>query len=234
VSIGAVLGESWELYLRFFARFVLIAAIVFAVVNGIYALVVVAAGTDDGAATVVWVIGLAASIIGTYWLQAALVYAVQDARDGSLDTGTADIFRRSTPFLVPLVVAGILAGVAIGIGFVLLIVPGLFLLTIWAVIAPAIVVEETGVAGAFSRSRALVRGHFWVVFAIVVITTLLTGIASGVLQVLFSFLPRALEIFVGGTIASAVVAPFMAIAFTLLFFKLRDAHNEAAGAGFAG
>ena len=39
---------------------------------------------------------------------------------------------------------------------VLLIVPGLILLTIWAVIAPVIVVERSGVIDAFRRSRELV------------------------------------------------------------------------------
>jgi hypothetical protein len=63
------------------------------------------------------------------------------------------------------------------------------------------------------------------VFGIVVITALLTGIAGEILQAAFSFLPRFLEILVGGTIAQAVVAPFSAIALAITYFRLRDAHG---------
>ena len=44
------------------------------------------------------------------------------------------------------------------------------------------------------------------------ITALLSGIASTLLQAAFSRLPEFLEILIGSTIAQAVVAPFGAIA----------------------
>jgi len=104
----------------------------------------------------------------------------------------------------------------------------LILLTIWAVIGPVIVLERTSALESFGRSRALVRGHGWTVFAIVLITGLLSSIASSILQTAFSFLPRFLEILIGGTIAQAVVAPLMAIAIALTYFRLREAHDEPA------
>jgi hypothetical protein len=228
VTIGMVLGEAWTLFTRFFGRFFVLGLVVFAVVNLVYALVVEAVASDsDGAAAMLGIVGVATAIIGTTWLQGAFVYAVQDARDGSFDASLGEVFSRVSPAIVPLLVAGLLAGIGIAIGFVLLIVPGLFLLTIWAVIAPVIVVERTGALDAFGRSRALVRGHGWTVFGIVLISGLLSGIASGVLQAAFSFLPRFLEILVGGTIAQAVVAPFVAIALALTYFRLREAHGDA-------
>jgi len=228
MSIGAVLDEAWSLYTKFFLRFFLIAVIVFAVVNAIYGLLVVAVESGDGTTALLALAGVAASVIGTYWLQGALVFAVEDARDGRIDTPIGEIFRKVAPLLVTLILAGLLAGIGIALGLLLLIVPGLYLLTIWAVVAPAIVVEGKSVGEAFSRSRELVRGHGWTVFAIVLVTAILGGIASGLLQVAFSFLPRFLEIFVGGTIASAVVAPFTATALTVLFFRLREASSPPA------
>ena len=85
--------------------------------------------------------------------------------------------------------------------------------------------EQRPALGSFGRSRELVRGHGWTVFGIVVITGLLTGIASSLLQAAFSFLPRFLEILIGATIAQAVVAPFSAIALAITYFRLRDAHG---------
>ena len=226
MSIGAVLDEAWTLFTRFFLRFFVIGLVVFAAVNLLYALVV-AALDDDNTGTAFWlaIVGFAASVIGVTWLQGAFVYAVKDARDGSMDASLGEVFSRVSSSIVPLLVAGFLAGIGIAVGLVLLIVPGLFLMTIWAVIAPVIVLEKRPPFGAFGRSRELVRGHGWTVFAIVLITGLLTGIASGILQAAFSFLPRFLEILVGGTIAQAVVAPFGAIALAITYFRLRDAHG---------
>jgi len=227
VTIGKVLDEAWTLFTRFFGKFFVIGLVVFAVVNLAYALVVEAISSDaDAAAVTLGIVGLAAAVIGTTWLQGAFVYAVQDARDGTFDSTLREVFSRVSSAIVPLFVAGLLAGRGIALGFVLLIVPGLFLLTIWAVIAPVIVIERRSALESFGRSRALVRGHGWTVFAIVVITSLLSGIASGLLQAAFSFLPRFLEILVGATIAQAVVAPFVAIALAITYFRLVEAQEQ--------
>lgn len=229
MTIGNVLDEAWTLFTRFFLRFFVIGLVVFAVVNLVYALVVEAISSDaDGAAVTLAIVGLATAVVGTTWLQGAFVYAVQDARDGSFDSTLGEIFGRVSSSILPLFVAGLLAGIGIAVGFVLLIVPGLFLLTIWAVIAPVIVIERRSALDSFGRSRELVRGYGWTVFAIVVITGVLSGIASSLLQAAFSSLPRFLEILVGGTIAQAVVAPFVAIALAITYFRLRDAHERAA------
>lgn len=82
-----------------------------------------------------------------------MVELVRDVQDGRLDASVGDLMRSVLPVLGPLIAAGILAGIGIAVGFVLLIVPGLFLLTIWAVI----VIERRGISDAFGRSRQLVK-----------------------------------------------------------------------------
>ena len=229
MSIGSVLDEAWTLFTRFFMQFFLIALVVFAAINLVYALLVSAISSDnDGAVVLLGLLGLATAVVGATWLQGAFVYAVQDARDGTFDASIGEIFSRVSPAIVPLLLAGLLAGLGIACGFLLLIVPGLFLITIWAVIAPVIVVEKTGVIEAFGRSRELVRGYGWTVFGIVIITALLSGIASALLQAAFSWLPEFFEILVGSTIAQAVVAPFGAIAIAVTYFRLREASSEVA------
>ena len=228
MTIGGVIGEAWRLYTRFFVRFFVIGLVVFAALNLVYALLVEAISSDaEGAAVTLGILGFAIAVIGTTWLQGAFVYAVRDARDGSFDSTLGDVFARVSPAVIPLLVAGLLAGLGIAIGFVLLVIPGLFLLTIWAVIGPVIVVEGTGALDSFGRSRALVRGYGWTVLVIVLVTGLLSAIASGILRAVFSFLPRFFEILVGGTIAQAVVAPLMAIAIAVTYFRLREAHGDA-------
>jgi len=222
VSVGGILGEAWGLYTKFFTRFFLIAAIVFGFINLLNALLGWSVGNGSGAVLLVAVITTVVSIIGTFWVQGALVYAVDDVRDGRIDSSIGDLFARVKPYLGTLILAGILAGIGIAIGFVLLIVPGLILLTWWCLIVPVIALEGKGVGESFGRSRELVRGHAWTVFGIIIITVLASAIASGVIQSIFSFLNNFFRYWIGGTIANAIVDPYLAIALTLMYFHLRD------------
>lgn len=221
MSVGSVLGEAWSLYTKFFVRFFVLSAIVFLLTNLASAVLVEVVGTEStGAALLVSIVAAAVIVVGTYWLQGALVFAVQDVRDGRFDASNDEILSKVKPFLGTLVVAGLLGGLGIAVGLVLLVVPGLILLTWWALISPVIVLERAGVGEAFGRSRALVRGHAWTVFGVMVITTLLSGIGAGVLSAVLSFLPAFLERWLGGAITGAVIAPWTAIAVTLMYFQL--------------
>jgi len=221
MTVGTVLGEAWALYTKFFVRFFLLAAVVFLITNLASAVLFEVLGTDTTfAASLVGFAATVVIVIGNYWLQGALVFAVQDARDGSLDATNDEILHRVKPFLRTLVLAGLLAGLGVAAGLVLLIVPGLVLLTWWALISPVVVLEGTTTREAFGRSRELVRGHAWTVFGVMATTTILSLIAALILSAALSFLPPFLEQWLGGTIAGAVVAPFTAIAVTLMYFRL--------------
>lgn len=222
MSFGGILGESWALYTKFFRRFVVIALIVYAIVNLLNALVASVIGHGTGIALLLILVTDVVSLVGTFWLQGALVYAVDDVRDGKVDTTVGQIFERVRPYLWTLILAGVLAALGIALGILLFIVPGLILLTWWCLMVPVIVLEEKHVGEAFSRSRELVRGHAWTVFGVVIVAGLLSGIAAGIIQAIFSFLGTFLRIWVGGTISSAIVGPFIAIALTLMYFTLRD------------
>ncbi len=223
MTIGSVLDETWTLYTRFFLRFFLIALGVFAVVNLLYALLLEAVGSgSSGASLLVAVLTLAIGTVGTFWLQGVFVHAVKDARAGAQpEGGIPTLYRRVMPALGALVGAGVLAGLAIAVGL-LLVVPGLVLLTWWAFIAPVIVLEHRRIRGSFGRSRQLVRGNGWTVFGLILVTAILSAVAALLLQAAFSSFPRFVEILVGGTIASAAVSPFSAIALTLAYLRVRD------------
>jgi len=77
------------------------------------------------------------------------VKAAQDVRDGRADLSIGQTVSAASQVIWPVIGASILAVIAIAVGLVLLIVPGLFLITIWAVIVPAIVIERSGVFASF-------------------------------------------------------------------------------------
>jgi hypothetical protein len=166
------------------------------------------------------VLGSLLGIVGAFWLQGALTEAVADIRDGRADLSLADTFRRVRPRLLSIIGAGLLAGLAIVVGLILLIVPGLYLLTIWSLIIPVIVLERRAAMEAFGRSRELVRGNGWNVFGVIVLSILVLIAIAIVVGVATFWLPDGIQPFLQSVIQNTLAYPFMALALTLMYFAL--------------
>ena len=78
----------------------------------------------------------------------------------------------------------ILVGLVVGIGFILLIIPGIIFLTMLAVTIPALIVEDQRGTAAMGRSWNLVKGHFWHVLGTIVVAALITGVVGAILGLL--------------------------------------------------
>src|SRR5215472_8704424 len=130
--LNGVLSEAWDLYRRFAGHFLLIAFVIYLITAVLVALL--SLGKIPGA-----IIGDIISFAATYVVQASLIKAVQDVRDGRVDLDLSETVRAAGPYILPVIGASVLAGIGIAIGFILLIVPGLILLTFWCLIIPFIV-----------------------------------------------------------------------------------------------
>jgi hypothetical protein len=218
-----VIGEGWQLYKAHWRHLLTFSFVVYAGVAIIGALLTLAL-TWFGA-----ILAAILSLIALFWLQAALVKAVDDVRDGRADLSLGDTFAQAKQQLGSVAVAAILAGLGIIVGLILLIVPGLVLLTWWAVIIPVVVLENRSAGEAFSRSRELVRGYGWGVFGVIVLMVLLLIGFEIVLGLILTPLADWLQSFVSQIVSGTLTAPFVAIVLTLLYFRLRAA-KEPAGA----
>lgn len=216
-----VLAEAWELYKAHWRHFVAISLIVYLVVSLVTA-VSVALSPVAGA-----LIASIVTVVGLFWVQGALVKAVDDVRDGRVDLSLQETFQQVAPKLGAIAIAGILAGIGIGFGLVLFIVPGLILMTLWVVITPAIVLEDAGALASFGRSRDLVRGYGFPVFGVIVLTILVLIAFSIVFGLILIPLPQALQSFISNVVSGALTAPFIASTYTLLYYRLREAHSRA-------
>ena len=215
--LSGVLTEAWALYRRYAAHFLLIAFVIYLITAVLYALL-----TLIGVAG--YVIAEIIALAAAFLLQAALVKAIQDVRDGRVDLNLGQTYQAAVPFILPVAVASILAAIAIFIGFVLIIVPGLILLTFWCLIVPCIVIGGAGVFSSFGQSYRTVRGYAWNVFGTLVIVFLLYLAFAIVVGLILVVLPTFLRNFVSTVVVGTLVAPFLALVVTLVYYRLTAAH----------
>ena len=215
--LTGVLTEAWDLYRRFAGHFLLISFVIYVITAVLVALLSLAG--IAGA-----IIGAIISFAATYVVQASLIKAVQDVRDGRVDLDLSRTVRAAGPHILPVIGASILAGIGITIGFFLLIVPGFVLLTYWCLIVPFIVIGGSGVLQSFGNSMRTVRGYAWRVFGTYVLVFMILIAFAIVLGFVLILLPLFLRSFVNSVVSGTLIAPFLALVATLIYYRLTAAH----------
>lgn len=223
IEVGRVISESFSIYAAHAAPLLLSAFVIFVFVGVLQALLY-----DGG-----FLLGLLSSAVG---LAAGALYTgfvvklVDDVRDGRRDFSTRELFSSASGYIVPLIVNGFLRAFAVVIGLALFILPGLYLLTIWAVTSPAIAAEDEDAIGAFGRSNALVGNQKLPVFLTIAAAFLITIVAS-VIVLGIGFAIGTGALFALSIFASTVTAPISALVATVLFFDLGGGAAAASDEG---
>jgi len=223
--LSGVLSEAWQYYRKFAGHLLAIAFVIY-VVAAIIAALLSLAGVFGS------LLALIVELFAGFLLQATLVKSVQDIRDGRADLSVGGTVSAALPSFWSVAAASILAGIGITIGLILIIIPGLWLITIWAVIIPVIVIERSGALASFGRSRQLVRGHGWHVFGTLVLVFIIEIVVDLVLSLIFSALPHVWRSGLSTIISGTLIAPFIALVVTLIYYRLLAA--AAGGTGAAG
>ena len=112
MSPGAVLSEAWQLYKAHWQHLLPLALIIYLVLSLVTLLLTALLGFVGALA------GALVSLVGLFWLQAALVEAVADIRDGRADLSIRDTLGKVRDRILPVGGAGILAGFGIAIGLI--------------------------------------------------------------------------------------------------------------------
>jgi hypothetical protein len=213
LSVGEALSEVFAIYREN-------AGVLIPLAFWLFFVVAIVQGLAEDSALLL-LIGALLNLVFSILYQGMVVSLVRDVQDGRRDLSVGDLYRQVTPVLWTLFGASILYAVAVGIGFLLLIVPGLFLLTIWAVLAPAIVIENRGVKAAFRRSRELVKGYGWPVFGTVLCAALITFVVGIILiSIAAAIADGPILRIVLGLLASSVTAPIAGLVAGVLYYRL--------------
>ncbi len=213
-SIGSILGRSFSVFGKNIVSFMVLGVLLH--LPSIYIvhdmLAQIDAGTWDGGEG-----GIVPRLIGMFsgqMLAATLIYGtVMELR--GMHAGIGKCIQVGLVRALPVMLTAILAGLAIGIGFVLLIVPGLIVMTVLYVAIPVAVIERPGVMASLSRSSELTSGYRMKIFGLGVIlmgSVILVGLLIGsqddiasLSTYLYAYTGFEIVIAVLGSIVSAVV-----------------------------
>jgi len=248
-TIGNVVGESLSLYRRFFLYFSSIALAVFLVTSLVGALALLP--DNDTTAAVIIVAGILVGIVGFYFVQGALALAVDDVRDGHVDLSPRELVFRAARRVPSLFALGLFVGIVLGIpsyavlyasgklglhtlGVLVVAAVDLFFVTRWVIATPIVVLDGLGPVEGVLRSWSLVRGHGVRVVSILFITLVMAAIGALVLSaVLSALLSDFLYVWLGSAVVNGLTTPFLALAWTLMYFHLRPLPSAAPSAATA-
>ena len=249
VSMGQVLSRSFALMrdnLMSVGLFLLIVQVLesaFSFVLGQQSGAAMGMDQDGAGANPLQIFGMA-----SYWLMiafmllsSALTWAgsihgyVRSAYQRPVDL--RECFMAGLAKMFPMLLLLILWWLAIGLGWMLLIIPALILISMWSVAMPVLVSENLSVTQSFGRSRELTRGHRMAIFGVLVmvVVVLYAGliIVGGVAASRVNFVQMAFTaqsnpfVVIALGLAGWVMGMFVAALLSALYIELVQAKGSA-------
>jgi hypothetical protein len=180
----------------------------------------------------VW-IGTVLALLGLALVQAATARALAEI-DAGREIGPVSAYRLAFDSALPLLVAlAIAVTIVTLLGLSVFLIPVAIWLTIqWALLVPALELEEHSPVGALRRSRSLVRHQWLKVASLVVVSASLALVAGPLIGTVLIFLTsvpfEVLNIVAG--VVYAIAMPFVALTTTYVYYDtfVRDRIARAA------
>lgn len=224
LDIGGVFEATTEIYKKSFGTVWIVALILL-----IPAAIIVALLGNGG---FLGFLGTIVQLVATAWLVGSVVRIVQDVEeDGQIDWSVGEILGSVTPRLISIILLQIVMGILIGIGLILLIIPGVILALMWAVAMPSLVVENKGVFDSLSRSSELTKDNRMRILGVAVVVLVLYLILAIIGGILVAAVP------VIGVIAliilGVLIYPYISIIAAVLYYRLRELKEGVVTGGAA-
>jgi hypothetical protein len=249
LSVGEILDRTFTLYREHFLLFLGICAIpqILLLMVNLAQVFVAVPGKQGKTAAIAQMsagMGVAAVILGILvlivWLivhlfaQGATVIAVSELYLGRTIT-ISESFRRMRGEVGNLFGVILLNGLATGAAFILLIIPGIYVMCRLVVCIPAALIEDLGPRTSLDRSFELTKDNAGRAFLIILLYFALSFAAGALFAAPFQFMmvlsaakshPEAMRMWmaltqIGSTIATTLVTPVLTIASAILYYDLR-------------
>jgi hypothetical protein len=230
---GALLRDSFVVYIRHFWTFLALGALVVVpaelIVGGI-GLEQLSSGYDRTPSVAETVIPAVVSyLVVAPLITAICVYALRSVAEGG-SPGAREAIVKGFESFTPIFFAVVLAALGILLGAIV-IVPAIYFFVRWYFVPQAVVLEGARGASALRASGRLVQGSWWRTLGLIVLVNVVAVLVALVLGSPFSAAAdsadRALWAMIGQIAASALVQPFGGLYSTLLYFDLRERRRAA-------
>jgi hypothetical protein len=174
---------------------------------------------EIGAAALAVLLLATTGLIGEVFYTGAVAIALTHPHDGeppSLRQVAAMVDYRT------LIAIDLIFGVLVAVGLVAFVVPGILIFVYLGLSAPVVEIEHHGVRAALRRSYRLVRGHFWLVLAVLVpieiISDAVTNVATSLTHTVLG--ESLIAEWLTDTASNILLTPFYAVAAVLLTLDL--------------
>jgi hypothetical protein len=165
-------------------------------------------------------------LIGEVFYTGAVAIALTHPRDGDGQPSSLRDVARMIDYRA-LIAVDLIFGVLVAIGFVAFLVPGILIFVYLGLAAPVVEIEHRGVRAALARSYRLVRGHFWLVLAVLLPIEIVSGaITNAATHLTHTVLGDSLVAeWLTDTATNILLTPFYAVAAVLLTLDLIAARD---------
>lgn len=172
----------------------------------------------------IWIAAGSALLYGFLYLVAARAVG----EEFSVEPSGKSVVGSAIAVLVPWAIALIFVFAGTMVGFILLIIPGIWFAISMSMVAPVLAVERSGPVAAMRRSFQIVKGNWWETFGFLILIGLIGGSATQLIQLVaiplffvgnvsFAFgLAIALAVAAQGLIIAAI-----AVGTAVWYFNLR-------------
>jgi hypothetical protein len=235
LSLFSLYARIWRTYFAWAGTLLPLACFVFIPLGLVHAIPVhveatslsLSSGVEIASAVLAVLLLVMTGLLGEIFYTGAVAIALTHPHDGEQPSlrEVAGSVRYGTLIAVDLVF-----GILVAIGAIAFVVPGLLVFVYLGLAAPIAEIEHRGVRAALGRSISLVRGHFWLVLAVLVpieiASDVLTNLATAGAHALLG--DSLVAEWVTDTATNIVLTPFYAVAAVLLTLDL-IADKEGAG-----
>jgi len=157
-------------------------------------------------------------------ITAICIYALLSIEAGGRPSASRTLVSGFEQF-TPLFFAVLIAAIGIAAGFVLLVIPGIYLAVKLFFVPQTVVVEGARGTESLRRSSDMVRGFWWRTFGLVVMINLAAALPALVITAPFTGIADstgdAAWALAGTICAESITTPFVALFSTFLYFDLR-------------
>jgi hypothetical protein len=129
------------------------------------------------------------NLLALYAQSVMIVAALAHQRGLKKDFGAS--VRDAGASFAGVIGVSILSGLGEILGLLLLVVPGLWLITVWSVAIPARLMRSASVTSALDDSRELTKGVRWQVFALALVTGIVVLVPAFLAPMPFASLPQS-------------------------------------------